>query len=83
MSKSKPKEPKQEITIIDKWIDQAINGGGGFLSYEEHEFVIFHVPREQAVAEWVIRCLANPDCEGSKEVLDSILEQRENKSENG
>lgn len=32
--------------------------------------------RDLAVAEFVIRCLANPRCEGSQDVLDAIAKQR-------
>jgi hypothetical protein len=39
-------------------------------------YVLMQVPRADriATAEWAIRCLANPDCEGSGAVLEAIEE---------
>ena len=60
---------------IDEWVNRIINGTGGFKSWEDHEIVI-HNSREESIAAFVVRCLANPACEGSKEVLDLIAENR-------
>lgn len=61
---------------IEDWVNRVIRGPGGFISWEEHEFVIHHSSREESIAAFVIRCLANPGCEGSGDVLRAIIEQR-------
>ena len=63
-------------TKIRAWCKEIIDGAGGFISYEEHGLVIWHISRERAIAEWVIRCLANPENEGSQIVIDSIIKRR-------
>ena len=62
---------------INSWVNRVIKGIGGFESWEDHESVMFHNSREEGIAEFVIRCLANPFCEGSDKVLEAIIEQRE------
>lgn len=59
-----------------EWVKRIIKGASGFLVFEDREFVVFRDGREVGVAEFVINCLANPQCEGSKEVLDAILQHR-------
>lgn len=61
---------------IENWIKEIIDGTGGFKNCEKYELMVHHINREVSIAGWVIRCLANPECEGSQKVLDSILEQR-------
>lgn len=61
---------------IEEWISQVIDGSGGFKVWEDSEWVIHHKSREYSIAAWVIRCLANPKCEGSKQVLRSINRHR-------
>lgn len=61
---------------IESWINRIINGHAGFLAWEEEAGVIFNYSREEGIAEFVIRCLANPLCEGSREVLEAIIEHR-------
>lgn len=61
---------------IHNWIKRIIKGSGGFKSYEDHELPIFRNGRDMAIAEFVIRALANVDCEGSDEVLKLIIKQR-------
>lgn len=61
---------------IEDWVNNTIKGGGGFLSWEQHEIVIHHSSREESIAAFVIRCLANPGCEGSGDVLRQIIDQR-------
>lgn len=62
---------------IADWIDQVINGPSGMTSFERHEMVVWHCSEREAAANWVIRCLANPECEGSADVLAAIAAQRE------
>lgn len=47
-----------------------------FRMYEDREFVAFK-DRDMGIVAWVIRCLANPQSEGSREMLDAIRERRE------
>lgn len=58
---------------IRAWIERILGQGGGFASFVRHEG---GGTGRADVAAWVIRCLANPDCEGSQEVLDAIVERR-------
>jgi len=67
--KTKPME-------IEEWINEIISGVYGFEVMEECEFVVHNVSRETSLVSFVIRALANPECEGSDEVLSKILEQR-------
>ena len=61
---------------IKNWVSQVIKGVGGFLSWEEHEMPTYHNTRDEQIAAFVLRCLANSNCEGSREVLAAIIEQR-------
>jgi hypothetical protein len=65
-----------DITISE-WITGIIDGPGGLHDYERCELASPTVPRDEAVAAWVIRCLANPRCEDSDGILAAIQEQRE------
>lgn len=62
---------------IQNWVSRVIKGVGGFLSWEEHEIPTYHNTRDEEIAAFVLRCLANPDCEGSREVLDAIVKKRD------
>ena len=60
------------MTIPD-WIKGIIRGGGGFNMNRQREGG--GVSRED-VAAWTIRCLANPRCEGSGEIIQAIIDNR-------
>lgn len=62
---------------ISSWVNKIIKSSAGFEQWEDREGVIFHHSREEGIAEFVIRCLANPSCEGSDQVLEAIIKQRE------
>ena len=62
---------------IKEWIDQVINGPSGMTSFEEHELAVWHCSEREAAANLIIRCLANPLCKGSDDVLRAIQAQRE------
>lgn len=62
--------------FVSDWCQQIIEGVGGMNDYEQYEMVIWNQPERIAVADWVVRCLANPRCEGSEEVLQAIQERR-------
>jgi hypothetical protein len=61
---------------IEDWCKRIIKGSGGFISLEEHEMPIFEKGRDIAIVEFVIRALANIECDGSAEILTTILERR-------
>lgn len=61
---------------IAEWIKKCIEGPTGMLAFERYEWAIRLESNEICAASWIIRCLANPKCEGSKEVLDAIMERR-------
>ena len=70
------------MTTLHDFCESIISGTGGLHSYERHE--VAFIPddrRDMAVANWVIRCLANPGCEGSEFVLERIIAKRESLSE--
>lgn len=60
---------------IPSFITRIVNGPGGFKVQEDREFIVYP-DREVGLAGFVVRCLANPQCEGSQEVLDAILARR-------
>ena len=62
-----------------EWTRQIIHGPGGMNSYEAHELAMFDDDRLDA-ARWVLRCLANPNCEGSADVLAAIIARRGDRS---
>ena len=59
---------------IAAWIVDRI---AGLYDFEYHELAVPTINRDEAVAAWIIRCLANPKCEGSADVLNSIVDRRE------
>lgn len=73
---------------IKEWTKHIIESNGGLISMDDREGVgSFEVPRGEGVASgvagYVIRCLANPECKGSEEVLAAIIERRENLKTSG
>lgn len=65
----------QDKDTIEKWLTNLMNCDGGFAKWEKH--FEYSCPREIAFAAFVLRCLANPECEGSEMVFNSILQDRE------
>lgn len=62
---------------IKAWCKQIVEGAGGLIAYDRRER---RRPANRLESvEFAIRCLANPDCEGSGEVMQTILEQRAKK----
>ncbi len=57
-----------------------IEGSGGMNDFEDHECVVWHNSDRAAAAYWILKCLANPRCEGSQEVIDAIIAHREAQS---
>ena len=71
-----PDTPPPGEIDIHAWCIQVIEGPGGMRVYEDREVVEWNIPIRHAVAEWVIRCLANPSCDGSAEVIAAIQRRR-------
>jgi hypothetical protein len=53
-----------------------IEGVGGMNDCERHELAVFPLGDRVAAVEWTLRCLANPECEGSAEAFAAIAEKR-------
>lgn len=63
---------------INAWINRRLNG---LFVMERYELAVRLGSDEFCASSWIIRCLANPKCEGSQEVLDAIAERRKEVSE--
>lgn len=63
---------------ISEFCRQIITGGGGFHVYEDREVVVYatSAARDQAIAAWTIRCLANVHYKGSQEAVQAIQKRR-------
>lgn len=65
---------------ISDFTKKIITGTGGFQTWENRECVVHHQDRDISIADWVIRCLANPNNKEAEEVLQSIIQQRQKQS---
>jgi hypothetical protein len=63
------------MKLLD-FCEKIINGDTGLHEMERCEMAVPTVDRDVAVAAWVIRCLANPNCEGSGYILDMVQARR-------
>lgn len=61
---------------IVEFSKKIIEGVGGLQDFEYYEIASPNYSRDVSAAIWTIKCLANPKCEGSEEVLSAILERR-------
>jgi hypothetical protein len=62
----------------DDWISQWVAGiVQDVASVEDHEWVINHVCPYHVAMAYVLRCLANPGCAGSGDVLEAIVAKRQ------
>lgn len=68
---------------IAGWCQQMIEGGGGMNVYEERELATWPKGERIGAAEWIVRCLGNPRCEGSAEVLKAIIVNRQRVANKG
>ena len=66
------------VFVVADWVHDIIEGPQGMNSFQRHEMVIWNEPERIAAANWVLRCLANPRCEGSDQMIHAILERRKN-----
>jgi hypothetical protein len=64
--------------MMREWIHKIIEGVGGFHDFERYEMALPNIPRDEAIAGWVIQCLINPKCVGSEEILQEIIRHRQN-----
>lgn len=62
------------------WAHRIIEGPGGLKAFEERELADTSMSPSVAAVVWALRCLANPNCEGSAEVLEMIQRRREGKA---
>jgi hypothetical protein len=60
---------------IEEYCHQIVES---FEAMEEHEIVVHHISREYSLVAFTIRALANVDSEGSQEVINAIVDRREN-----
>lgn len=70
--------PKGSREGIKPWIDAVIDGSGGLKDFHKYELGGTRATTYQTAA-WIIRCLANPQCEGSDGILEAIQAERERK----
>jgi hypothetical protein len=61
---------------LKKFAESIIEGPGGMNVFGDREMVVFHGSDRVHAAQWAIKCLANPLCEGSEEALAAIIERR-------
>lgn len=61
---------------IGAWIHDVIDGSGGLHSFEYHEMATPNIPRDEAVAHWVIRALGNDASKDAQVVFEAIAERR-------
>jgi len=67
---------------LKAWCVRIVEGPGGLEDW--HKYECFGTePTTVEVVEWVIRCLGNPKCEGSSQVLEAIADRREFKQRGG
>ena len=62
---------------IEKWVRRVISGPGGLHDYERFELAVPTIPRDEAVAIWIIQCLGNNTSPDTAAVLDEIRRRRE------
>jgi len=61
---------------ILEFSEKIITGVGGLHDFEYYEMATPNYDRDVVVAIWVMKCLANPLCDGSDEVIQAIIEKR-------
>lgn len=59
------------------WARRIIEGPAGLQEFERRELAETDMPPQVAAVVWALRCLGNPRCEGSEEVLEMIRRRRE------
>lgn len=64
---------RNPVTTLDGFAHAAADS---FTSFVDHEMPLFACTERVEVAAWVVRCLANPMCDGSAEAMAAIAERR-------
>ena len=64
------------MTDLLEFCTKIIEGVGGLHDFGYYEMATPNYDRDVSTAIWVIKCLANPKCEGSEEAIQAILERR-------
>jgi hypothetical protein len=74
MSQKNLNTSKHEIDI-QCWINDLLEEPGGLRDYEDHEIVVWPEGRTDRyiAAEWIVRCLGNPRCEGAREIVLRLM----------
>lgn len=62
---------------IYQFAEKIITGVGGMHDYEKYELATPNFDRDVTTAIWVLKCLANPKCEGSDYMLQLIQDRRQ------
>lgn len=65
----------EEPSTSREWCERILTGPGGLESFLQHECGGAEMT-PMGAALWVIRCLANPECQGSRLVLEQIQGSR-------
>jgi hypothetical protein len=60
---------------IPRWINYFLEEPGGLRDFEDHEIVVWPEgwTDRYVAAEWIVRCLGNPRCEGAREMVLSLM----------
>lgn len=61
---------------LKAWCRDIVSGTGGLEAWHKYECGGTE-PTLVEVVEWTIRCLGNPKCDGSAQVVEAILNQRD------
>lgn len=79
MRRLRPVVPEVETFEVMGWIRDVVCGCGGFQDFERREGA-FYTDRDVALAEFVVRAIANPKCRGSEDMVAAIIERRNEQS---
>lgn len=66
--------------VIRPWLNEMINGVGGWKSFERYEIVMTN-DRDLAIATFILRCLGNSNHPDTQAVIDAIVTKRKNDAE--
>jgi hypothetical protein len=72
------KKGREMITTeeIYAWVHKIIDGPGGLHDFEYYEMAVPNIPRDEAIAVWTLRALANPESEEAGKIVALIQEHR-------
>ena len=61
---------------IYAWVHKIVDGIGGLHDFEYYEMATPKIPRDEAIAIWTLKALANPDSEVAGKIVALIQEHR-------